>query len=118
MSESSSSSIVAAAVMAAVATITPTIGRRVWYWPSEEDFKLGRFSADPKQPFDAGVIFVHLPDAEKVNLLVTDHNGCTFAVAHVALRTLSENCEAEPGTATWMPYQIQKAKEEASEPAK
>ena len=94
--------------------MTPTIGRRVWYWPSEEDFKLGRFSADPKQPFDAGVIFVHLPDAEKVNLQVTDHNGCTFAVAHVWLDTLPEDGVGAPGTATWMPYQTQKAKEEAA----
>lgn len=80
--------------------ITPTVGRRVWFWPGNT---AGRYNCvDPKQPFDAGVLFVH--DDRTVNLLVTDHLGFQFTVREATL--LQDDDPAPDGPcAAWMPYQ-------------
>lgn len=87
--------------------IAPTIGRRVWYWPSQEDFLSPQYevnmgSLNANQAFDAGVIFVH--NERTVNLLVTDHLGHSHARGSVELwqgdmdRPSGAYCE-------WMPFQ-------------
>lgn len=84
--------------------ITPTIGRRVWYWPSTYDLnEMNRSVSD--QPFDAGVCCVwsdHL-----VNLTIADHDGRMHR--RTSVRLLQGDEEARPGEphATWMPYQKQ-----------
>lgn len=83
--------------------ITPTIGRKVWYFPPEgEGTKLGN------QAFDATVIFVH--SDSMVNLAIVDHVGRQMVREHVVLLQdgkapgqLKSHCE-------WMPYQVGQAK--------
>lgn len=84
--------------------ITPTIGRRVWYWPTQEDKQRWtneeyRYS---NQPWDAGIIFVQ--SDVTVNLDVTSPSGD---------RVFREFCmlgdTPTPGCASWMPYQQKNA---------
>lgn len=93
----------------------PTIGRRVYFWPYRPaDLNL----LDYRQPFDAGVVFVHGPGqfAGRVNLLVTDHLGQTHARLNVPFGSFERpegGIAAEDhaaisdagGYADWMPYQ-------------
>lgn len=110
-----------------MSTISPTIGRRVWYWTAaavgepgvktkEDPFgtgapKLHPGVQSPMQAFDAGVIMVHGPEC--VNLLVTDHYGQQFVVTSAPLRdpNVEADCHGGPSSyATWMPYQTGQAK--------
>lgn len=95
--------------------IKPTIGRRVWYWPSNYD--VGRELPLPgvvmsqhqaAQPFDAGIAYVH--GDRMVNLTVADHNGILHARTEVFLA--QDDDEVPPGCAyaQWMPYQQGQAK--------
>lgn len=94
--------------------IQPTIGRRVWFWPS--DYDLGKTSVQPPtvmtscgdQPMDAGIAFVH--GDRLVNVTVADHLGKPHARTSVKL--LQEGDEPVPGMSfcTWMPYQLGQAK--------
>lgn len=105
--------------------ITPTIGRRVWYYPSDYDCGLRQdldvqpptvIVSDGVQPCDAGVCYVH--NDRLVNLTVADSNGKMHARTSVRLLQPGEDVP-EPGSvayATWMPYQIEAALRHA-EPA-
>lgn len=87
--------------------ITPTIGRKVWYY---DYTNLG--ALDPYQAFDASVIYVW--GVNSVTLDVTDHHGNRHIKQAVALR------DPQPGDchgsgsefATWMPYQVGQARKE------
>ncbi len=87
--------------------ITPTVGRRIWYWPEGAECAN---SEDDKQPFDAGVILTH-DDPKLVCLDVCDHHG-----RHHLKRMVTIEDEATPGCAQWMPYQSKKAAEDANPP--
>jgi hypothetical protein len=93
--------------------ITPTVGRVVWYRPSEWDVGQG-MATDYKQPFVALVAYVHTDHL--VNLVVWDHNGTFFSRAEVRLKQGDEILPDNSGYAEWMPYQKgQAAKAEALE---
>ena len=85
--------------------ITPSIGRKVWYWQK---------SNTTGQAEDATVVFVHSENC--VNLRVTDHNGDSRPVQYCHLRQpgeiVSEDylfyCE-------WMPFQVSQAAKYAVE---
>lgn len=89
--------------------IKPTIGRRVWYWPSTSANAHRILAADPPQPHDAGVVFVH--NDRRVNLDVTDHMGRHYFVGNCYLWQSED--DPDPGHimrptedfAEWMPYQ-------------
>jgi hypothetical protein len=84
-----------------------TIGRRVWVW-SDSDVGV----RDPKQAFDAGVVYVHpQQDVDVVDLIVTDHYGVATNERNITLRTPSEADQHGSGRryATWMPYQMKAA---------
>lgn len=94
--------------------ISPTIGRRVWYWPSDQDLGLTErkpvslmTASDRTQPCDAGVVYVH--GDRLVNLTVADHNGVMHARTSMTL--LQDDDKPDPGCAyaQWMPYQIKAA---------
>lgn len=89
--------------------IKPTIGRRVWYWPSQADFDSGADSHDPSQPFDAGVVCVN--GDRSVNLTITDHEGITWFQEGVQLVQPEDTqpSTTDGGFAVWMDYQIQQA---------
>lgn len=95
--------------------IQPTIGRRVWYWPSTYDRGLEHgqpatiIKADDTQACDAGIAYVH--SDRLVNLSVADHNGVMHSRPSVQL--VQEGDDPAPqgmGYATWMPYQLGQAK--------
>lgn len=88
--------------------ITPTIGRKVWYYPESN---LQELTKHDEQPFDATIVYVW--SDSMVNLLVVDHQG------NVAPRTsvhLSQDGGAARGGGeqycAWMPYQKAVAKGE------
>jgi hypothetical protein len=90
------------------AMINPTVGRRVWFWPGNT---AGRYNCiDPRQPFDAGVLYVH--NERSVNLLVTDHAGFQFT-ANEAVLLQDDDPSPEGPHATWMPYQKGQARAHA-----
>jgi hypothetical protein len=91
--------------------IQPTIGRRIWYWPSLNDRAAGLCQLDSKLPCDAGVVFVH--DANTVNLLVTDHVGQQFVRASVCIVGAEQPYLGNFGHAQWMPYQAAQAAKHA-----
>lgn len=86
--------------------ISPTIGRRVWYWPTASDLNDMQIMGTT-QPLDAGVCYVWSDNL--VNLTVADHNGHMHR--RTSVRLLQGDEEARPGEAyaTWMPYQKQAA---------
>ena len=95
--------------------ITPTIGRRVWYYPSDYDRGLLHDkpesvieASDKMQPCDAGVCYVH--GDRLVNLTVADHNGNLHKRTSVTLVQPGDEIPSDGGFCTWMPYQMQAAK--------
>jgi len=97
--------------------IKPTIGRRVWYWPSPQDRDEGQYrpvsviqQGDRSQPCDAGIVYVH--SYRMVNLTVADHNGVMHQRTSVILRQPGEK-EPLGAYAEWMPYQMGQAKQAA-----
>ncbi len=82
--------------------IQPTVGRRVWYWPKKHE----KIIADHDQPFDAGI--VHVNKDGTVNLDVKNEYGYPLTGKHHIV--LAKKTElAEPGQASWMPYQVGQA---------
>ncbi len=87
--------------------IKPSIGRKVWYHPSEADLLAHGGHLGDEQPFDATVVYVH--DERSVNLRVTGHDGTTYTVLRAPL--LQEGDQPlSPGYAEWMPYQVGQAR--------
>lgn len=95
-------------------TPIPTIGRRLYYWPTQGELsdatQAHRNAAlfnhiDADSPFDAGVVFVHSPTS--VNLVVTDHFGKSLIRLQVPL--IQDGPRAEGGFCEWMPYQVANA---------
>lgn len=110
--------------------IKPTIGRRVWYWPSDEEHGVGTAAlagnltttepvllvATREQPCDAGIAYVH--GDRMLNLTVADHNGVMHSRCWVPL--LQEGDQAPPegvAYAQWMPYQVGQAAKQAAKQA-
>jgi hypothetical protein len=93
--------------------IKPTVGRVVWYQPSDKEKSKEQSLAVADQPLAAHVCYVH--SDHLVNLLVIDMNGFLHSRTNVMLvqegedKPISSYCE-------WMPYQKgQAAKVEALE---
>ncbi len=86
--------------------IKPTIGRVVWYFPSDDDIKQGMVIHESHSgPVDAHVVYVWSDTC--VNLVVFDHQGNMFKRSSVAI-----NVEGASPHAEWMPYQVGQAKKE------
>lgn len=95
--------------------ITPTIGRRVWYWPSKDDKDvMSVYEADATgtvQACDAGVVFVW--SDRLVNLAIADHNGNAHKRSSVQLLQDDDPVPENDGYAQWMPYQAKAAEKPA-----
>lgn len=95
--------------------IAPTVGRKVWYWPSASD-KTGPvpMTQQTGRPLDATVIAVH--GDHMVNVLVTDVMGRQFPVLSCELVQPGETPRANADGQVygryveWMPYQVGQAK--------
>lgn len=76
---------------------TPTVGRRVWFWP--QDIERTIFPSD--QPFDAGV--AHVNGDGTINCSIVNEFGNSMNGKQGVL--LLPYSERRPGVCTWMPYQ-------------
>ncbi len=99
--------------------IQPTVGRRVWYWPSPQDRGETEHKphsliqqGDTSQPCDAGIAYVHGPGL--VNLTVADHNGVMHQRTSVVLLQGDEKPAPGQAYAQWMPYQQGQAAKSAA----
>jgi hypothetical protein len=91
-------------------SVTPSIGRKVWFWMSQDALEQTDSEVlDPRQAFDATVVFV---GKDAVNLYVMDHDGEGGLVENVPCKEYVEGLTAHGGEEdfyTWMPYQKQQA---------
>lgn len=94
--------------------IHPTIGRRVWYWPSPQDRGETEYPprslilhADQSQPCDAGICYVW--GDRTVNLTVADQNGVMHSRTSVQLLQEGDPRPEHGGFCEWMPYQVKAA---------
>jgi hypothetical protein len=100
------------------AVIQPTVGRKVWYYPSEYD--RGLHASKPEtiiqgsveQPYDATVVYAH--SERLVNLMVVDHNGNIHKRPSVQLVQPSDTRPTGGAYCTWMPYQVGQADKASS----
>lgn len=103
--------------------ITPTIGRRVWFWPS--DYDRGLLESKPEsiiqadvessgQPCDAGVVRVW--GDRMVNLAIADHNGNMHKRTSVPLVQPGDAVPSGYGYCTWMDYQVAQSNKETPQP--
>jgi hypothetical protein len=91
--------------------IKPTVGRVVWYWPSEHHDPTPKFKGEPLAAIIARVI-----DDRTVNLLVIRADGVTYGRHDVVLLQDGDGRTKEGRYCEWMPYQKgQAAKTEALE---
>lgn len=88
--------------------IKPTIGRVVWYRPSEWDKSgPGALVAAQGQPLDAHIVFVH--GDKMINVAGFDANGVPFRRCSVTLLQDDDAAPAGSAFAEWMPYQAAQA---------
>lgn len=93
-----------------MALIQPSIGRKVWFYPQEEDLDEGmkQFGSDYfPQPFDATIVYVH--GESLVNLHVLDHEGTAWKFEKVILLPECRPEQFPVRCAAWMPYQLDQA---------
>jgi hypothetical protein len=95
--------------------IKPTIGRKIWFWPSRDWIREKGLAAVSGQPHDATIVAVWSDTC--VNLACFDANGhpypCTSAYLY---QEDAETPKPDSHFAEWMPYQkAQTAKHEALE---
>jgi hypothetical protein len=90
--------------------IIPTVGRKVWYWPVKEA-KFGVTQFNTEMPLDATIIYPH--NDTMVNLHVVDHAGDQHFRALVLLHQGDVASRPNSSCATWMPHQLDQAKDAA-----
>lgn len=79
---------------------SPSIGRRIWYWPRPDERKI----SDSSQPFDAGIVYIWSDTL--VNLAVKDEFGNdVLGKTSITLRQRPD--EARPGECSWMQYHVE-----------
>lgn len=98
-----------------MALIQPTIGRKVWFYPQQEDLDEGLKVLNEEsffaQPLDATVVFIW--GDSLVNLHVLDHEGNAWKFEKVILLPDYRPESFPVRCATWMPYQLNQARKEA-----
>lgn len=86
-------------------SINPTVGRKVWFYPQEEDVAEGVDYRD--QPLDATIVYVH--GVSLVNLQVLDASGNAWKFENVILLPEERPYDFPVRCVTWMPYQLSQA---------
>ena len=86
--------------------ITPTVGRRVWFWSSSPSAQV--------QPYDAGIAYVH--SDRMINISWSDHQGNMRSQTSVPL---VQPGDLKPSAfyCEWMPYQVGQVKKHKGQPA-
>lgn len=90
--------------------ITPTVGRIVWFYPASNQATPGFAPPDEGQPLAAIIAGVFGDHA--VHLTVFDGIGIPHSEPYVQLVQEGDDVPGAGRYATWMPYQIGKAKSE------
>lgn len=96
--------------------ITPTIGRCLWYWPSDHDRGLLTtkpetiIQANNTQACDAHVVCVH--GDRLINIALFDHNGKHHRRTSVTLVQPGDTPPEGASFCTWMDYQVNQAQTE------
>lgn len=86
--------------------ITPTVGRKVWFY-TESANPIGMSVLPGGQPLDATIVYVW--NDRKVNLVVHDHAGDRLQFGHVQLVQPGDEAPIGRCYAEWMPYQVKQA---------
>jgi hypothetical protein len=95
-------------------SITPTIGRKVWYFPSEATALVHHMQVnDPITPLDASICYVWHDNM--INISVADHAGKLHAIHNVTLIPTGQFEPEGRDYCVWMPYQAKQAAKEARE---
>lgn len=107
-----------------MARITPTVGRKLYYFVAGKSPVDTMFSSlDPTQPFDATVLFVTPPDPAAsgpaipptlINVMVIDHVGHMAPRHSIPLIQEDDAVPTTGGYAKWMPYQVNQATKDAN----
>lgn len=92
-------------------TISPTIGRKVWFHPGKAD--RGMETITKTEPMDASVVYVWSDTL--VNLAVWDHYGNIWARSSVRLVQPGDAASGDEAWCEWMPYQIGQAERHATQ---
>ena len=87
----------------------PTVGRTVYYRPVQNEFPASNGGIQP-------AIITEVWNKGCVNLAVFDANGNLHNRTSVKFVQDGEEPGQDGGYAHWMPYQINKAREDAQEP--
>jgi len=96
--------------------IKPTVGRDVWYRPTQADTQgIGRMFTLPGQPLAAKVLAVW--GDRMVNVQVTDIGGRQFPITSCPLVQEGDPVPDQGGYVEWMPFQLGRAREDAVKPA-
>jgi len=95
-----------------MATIKPTVGRRVWYYPATNEKRMSMlpFHLHGDGPLDAGI--AHVNDDGTVNLSVFDSIGNHHSRQKVRFIDNDETGMPTDGDAyaAWMPFQLGQAR--------
>lgn len=91
---------------------TPTIGRRVYYWPAVNELAMlpSKYAAAELPHWEAGIVWVEPQMADgrwTINAMMTLPAGSTYFRENVILADDRES--ASPGDCYWMPYQVKNA---------
>ena len=101
--------------------IVPSVGRKVWFYPSEDFFEMHSCEQISNQAFDATVVHVNgdtggdSPDFS-VNLSICDHSGGQYTALDTILLMPEDSAgiqaqkDCDNSYAIWVPYQAQQAK--------
>lgn len=89
--------------------IKPTIGRVVWFWPTDTERVQLHLGGDPKQPLSAQISYVW--NDRMVNIGGLTQNGMPFGRTSVLLMQGDESYTPHQGFCQWMPFQIKAAAE-------
>ena len=94
--------------------IKPTVGRVVWFYPSQNTAEAGFFARHPDGGGPYAALIAHVWNDHMVNLSVFDANGAAHPRTSVPM--LHGECDVpEHAFCGWMPYQKgQAAKTEAA----
>lgn len=87
--------------------ITPTIGRKLWYWPTAQEREGFGMSKDDTQPMDASICFVH--SDRRVSITFNDHRGRHFFRPDVLLLQGDETFVPVTSYVAWTPHQQDRA---------
>jgi len=95
-----------------VKIIPPTVGRKVWYTPSDDDRRGSvtekAMEVNGEEPLDATVVAVW--GERLVNLAILDIYGNLHARRSVTLLQAGDPVPERGRYARWMPYQLGQAK--------